>query len=639
MLKKFFSKSRIQTDRSRAVFVLIALAGVLPSALVLWFTSLAIRNEQLATARIAEESQQVLLRQIKSDLVSSWSTLLNEIDRRIASQPPAVAFYAAITEGGADGLIVFTGDDVRRVAYPGLPKRADDVSSSPMALSASGVPGKSENQLPARIKGDDFNSELASKFSVLTAAIQRDDRDTARRAAKNLLDSTDFDLCVDNGGRHTLSSIELFILENRQVVSDSIYESVLSRLTQRLNNYRFYLIPASQRRFLMGRVAELAAQTSAPASIFPTLPAEALSAQFMEENTDLIAGPDLNRSSIEDVWQQRLPGGRGIVLFTEHKIRKLYEQWLAAMDNPLAARVHVEVISDNNTPQLAGAEILLGTAFPGWRLRVVEAHADTRSLSGIYVALSVVSVCLILVVLIVIASMTLRRLALAQQKNTMVATVSHELKTPVSSIKLLVDTLLQDSVLRPDRVREYLQLISRENLRLSQVIENVLSFSRIERTKFRIERRRLDIADIIREAMATFSQQAEITGREVSVDMAPDIPPYYGDAWALNRVMLNLLDNAYKYSDPPRQISVSVQVEKQSIIISVSDRGVGISEADLGKIFGQFFQADQKLSRNNEGCGLGLGIVQHIVQLHDGTIDVSSKLGVGSVFTIHLPIK
>jgi signal transduction histidine kinase len=285
--------------------------------------------------------------------------------------------------------------------------------------------------------------------------------------------------------------------------------------------------------------------------------------------------------------------------------------------------------------------MLLGTAFPGWRLRFVGADAVTRgtSLKVIYVALSVASVALILLILLVMASMTLRRLALAQQKNTMVATVTHELKTPVSSIKLLVDTLLQDAALPPDRVREYLNLIARENSRLSQLVENVLSFSRIERTKFRIERQPLDIGDLVREAVATFSQQAEITERELIVEIAPGIPPYRGDAWALNRVILNLLDNACKFSDPPRQIRVATRVDRESLVISVSDRGIGIRKADFEKIFEQFYQADQRLSRSNEGCGLGLAIVKHIVNLHEGTIEVKSELGAGSTFTIHLPLE
>ena len=674
MLDKFFNKGRVQTDRTRAVFILIAVAGILPSALVLWFTSVAIRNEQLATAKIEEEANRVLLNQIKSDLVRSWNTLIEKTDQKVAGLPPAAAFHETVTGGGADGLIILTAKEVtakevtakevtagelttidaHRVVYPGLPRREDESDSPPVILSNADVLGESESQRPARNTrnarngGGELNaqltsrlaSQLASQFAVFTAAIRRNDKDEAARAAQIILDNTDFELCVDKNGRHTLSNIELLILENRGKVPDSIYTSVLSRLTARLNNYRFDLIPASQRRFLMGRVSELASRTSTQ-SLFPTMAAESLSAQFMETNSELIAGPYLNRAPIEGVWQQRLPSGNGIALFTENRIRHLVGDWLAAMDNPLATRVQVEVGSDNGTHPSADAEMLLGAAFPGWRLRIVGAQIGTRgaSLKGIYVALSVVSIGSILLILFVIASMTLRRLALAQQKNTMVATVSHELKTPVSSIKLLVDTLLQDSVLRPDRVREYLQLISRENLRLSQLIENFLSFSRIERTKFRIEKQQLDIADLIREAVGTFSLQAEIADRELAVDIAPDIPPYRGDAWALSRVILNLLDNAYKYSDPPRHIRVSARVEKQSLVISVSDKGIGIREADLEKIFSQFYQADQRLSRSNEGCGLGLSIVKHIVSLHDGTIDVTSKPGAGSTFTLHLPLE
>ena len=646
MLDILFNKGRIRAgrvraDRRRAIFILIALAGLLPSALVLWFTSLAIRNEQLAAAKIEEEAHQVLLSHIRSQLLLDWNTLLGGIDQRISSLPPAVAFYETVTGGGTDGLIILVAGDMHRVTYPGVPRRADESNSPSVILTASRVLGEPKSQLPARNRGKDFNTQLGSQLALLAAAIRRDNADKADRAAQTILDNANFELCVDENGRHTLSGIELLILENRDVVSVSTYASALSRLTARLNNYRFDLIPASQRRFLMGRIAALTAQTSTPASLFPTMSAEFLSAQFMETNQELIAGPHLNRSTIEGVWQQRLPSGGGIVLFTEHRIQKLYGDWLAAMDNSLATRVQVEVVADSSTHPLEDTEMLLGSAFPGWRLRIVGAHAGTdgASLKGIYVALSVASVGVILLILIVIASMTLRRLALAQQKNTMVATVSHELKTPVSSIKLLVDTLLQDSVLRPDRVREYLNLISRENFRLSQLIENVLSFSRIERTKFRIEKQQLDIADLIREAVATFSQQAEITDRELTVEIAPDIPPYRGDAWALNRVILNLLDNAWKFSDPPQQIHVSARVENQSLVISVSDNGIGIREADLEKIFNQFYQADQRLSRSNEGCGLGLSIVKHIVSQHDGTIDVTSKPGVGSTFTVHLPLE
>jgi signal transduction histidine kinase len=614
MLDSLFSKRRAQTDRSRAVFILIALAGVLPSALVLWFASLAIRNEQLATAQIEEEAHQVLLNQIKSDLVQRWNTLLEETDQRVANLPPEAAFYETVTGGGADALIVLTAEDAHRVAYPGV---------------------------PASNNGKDSNTRLASLFAVLTAAIQRNDRDRTGRAAQTILDNPGFERCVDRNGRHTLSNIEMLILENRDAVPQSTYASVFSRLTKRLNDYRFDLIPASQRRFLMSRISALTSQPPTPAPLFPTMSAESLSAQFMEMNQELIAGPQLTRSTIEDVWQQRLPSGLGIVLFNEHRIRRLFAGWLAAMDNRLATHVQVEVVSDNGTRQSAGTEMLLGTAFPGWRLRIHGADADTRgtSLKGIYIALSVASACLILLILLVMASMTLRRLALAQQKNTMVATVSHELKTPVSSIKLLVDTLLQDPVLPPDRVREYLNLIGRENSRLGQLVENVLSFSRIERAKFRIEKTQLDIAAVIREAVATFSQQAEITDREIAVEIAPDIPAYRGDAWALNRVMVNLLDNACKFSDPPRHIRISARAEKQRLVISVSDRGIGIREADFKKIFDQFYQADQKLSRSNEGCGLGLGIVKHIVNLHEGTIEVRSELGAGSTFTMHLPLE
>jgi signal transduction histidine kinase len=610
MLDSSYKPNRMRIDRGRSVFILIALAGILPSTLVLWFASLAVRNEQLATAKVEEEAQQVLLNQIKTNLLQSWNTQLGKVDQLVASLPPAAAFHEAVTAVGTDGLIILA-NDTHSVLYPGLPSRANE--------------------------SRDLDAQLASQFAVLTTAIQRGQKGKAERAAQSILSNADFDRCVDQNGRHTLSSIELLILENQNVIGDAAHAAALSRLTSRLNNYRFDLIPASQRRFLMSRVAELTSSAAA----FPTMSAELLSAQFRETNSEQIADSNLNRSKVSGVWQQRLPSGNGVALFTEQRMQKLFGDWLAAMDNRLKPRVHVEIAPDALSNPYGDTAIPLGDAFPGWRLRIASPNAgeDNPSLAGMYVALSVAAIGLTLLILFVLASITLRRLALAQQKNTMVATVSHELKTPVSSIKVLVDTLLQDKVLRLDRVREYLDLIARENLRLSQLIENFLSFSRIERTKFKIERQPINVSELIREAVTTFSRQVDITDGELTVDIAPGNPPYRGDAWALNRVLLNLLDNAYKFSDPPRHIHVSMGVEHQSLVITVSDNGIGIREADLGKIFDQFYQADQKLSRSNEGCGLGLSIVRHIVNLHDGTVDVASKPGEGSTFTVRLPFE
>src|SRR5262245_25479 len=140
MLANSSNKSLVHRERTRAVFILIALAGILPSALVLWFASLAVRNEQLAAAKAEEESHQVLLSQIKSDLIQGWNVLLAETDQRVDGLPPAVAFYETITSGSADGLVLIS-KDAHRVTYP---------------LSAS--------ELAARNSREDLSAQLAGQF-------------------------------------------------------------------------------------------------------------------------------------------------------------------------------------------------------------------------------------------------------------------------------------------------------------------------------------------------------------------------------------------------------------------------------------------------------------------------------------------
>jgi signal transduction histidine kinase len=228
--------------------------------------------------------------------------------------------------------------------------------------------------------------------------------------------------------------------------------------------------------------------------------------------------------------------------------------------------------------------------------------------------------------------MFLRQATLARLKTDLVATVSHELKTPLAGMRVLVDTLLEEPANDPVRTREYLQLISKVNARLSRLIDNFLTFSRMERGRSRFEFAEARPEDLVRAAVESVGDRFPV---EVSVD--PRAPAVRADSDAMVTVLLNLLDNAYKYSVEPRHIELSADDDGGRCRFTVKDNGIGIAPRQQKKIFRSFYQVDRNLTRQPGGVGLGLSIVEFIVKAHGGTISVESRPGSGSRFVVLLP--
>jgi signal transduction histidine kinase len=236
-----------------------------------------------------------------------------------------------------------------------------------------------------------------------------------------------------------------------------------------------------------------------------------------------------------------------------------------------------------------------------------------------------------------LATLTLhRQLALNELKNTSVATVAHELRTPLASMRMLVDTLREGRVRTDEQRREYLDLIAAENERLSRLAENFLTFSRLDRGSHPLRLEPVSVREVVDRAIASF--RARLEACAFTIDVPEALPVVRADRDALAQVLGNLLDNALKYTGEEKRIAIRVRTEERSMIFSVEDNGIGLSAEERTAIFRPFFQADQRLSRTREGCGLGLAIVQRIVDAHGGEISVASEPGKGSVFCVKLPL-
>ena len=282
------------------------------------------------------------------------------------------------------------------------------------------------------------------------------------------------------------------------------------------------------------------------------------------------------------------------------------------------------------------------TRIPGWRLALSLKDeklfaTTTKHRTAVYFWTGILVVAAMGVLTLLAIRLLSRQTALARLKNDLVATVSHELKTPLSSMRVLVDTLLDSEKLEEQTTREYLQLIAQENERLSRLIENFLTFSRMERRKYTFHFRSLPARQIVDATVEAVRERFAAPDCRFEVQVEPELPDIVADADALPTALINLLDNAWKYSDDTKKIILRARAGNGSVAFSVQDNGIGIAPRETERIFQNFHQVDQRLSRKGGGCGLGLSIVRFIVTAHHGSVSVESEPDCGSTFTISLP--
>ena len=231
-----------------------------------------------------------------------------------------------------------------------------------------------------------------------------------------------------------------------------------------------------------------------------------------------------------------------------------------------------------------------------------------------------------------------REVRLAELRSQFVASVSHELKTPLTAIRMFAETLQMDRPLDSTARAEYLATIVNESERLSRLINNVLDYSKIERGQkvYRLETGPL--APVLQNAARTMQYPLERLGFGLRVQVTPEPLPVRMDEDAIEQAVLNLLSNAMKYSRERREIDLRLWAGNGHAVIEVTDYGVGISSAEQPRIFDRFYRAGVPENDRIPGAGLGLALVEHIVKAHGGRVGVKSAINEGSTFAIYLPL-
>jgi signal transduction histidine kinase len=431
--------------------------------------------------------------------------------------------------------------------------------------------------------------------------------------------------------------------------------------------------PAGQERLANGRVAEqqqLAQNAIANAVNFNNT--------FPEDNTSkLIAAPAEFRQLIGDeaegalarfvdnklnvLFWRRPPADPGLIFGAQLALPRLQEELrplLQRVDPSLANEICVALLDDTAKPvaqSRAGFQsnwkrpfvaTEIGEMLPHWEVAVylLDPAKLTKSAETVKLTLGLLIAVLVLAIgvgsWLIVADLN-RQLTLARQKTDFVSNVSHELKTPLTSIRMFSELLAEGRVADPAKQRSYLAIISAETARLTRLINNVLDFARLERGEKRYHFQPCDVASVAREAAESYHPHLESNGFRFECELPPSEVLVNGDRDALAQVIVNLLSNAEKYSGDQKDISLQVESQTRPlpyVEVKVLDRGLGVPGGSEEKIFEKFYRAHDSLGSGIQGSGLGLTLARQIARAHGGEVVYERRPGGGSCFSLHLPM-
>jgi signal transduction histidine kinase len=612
---------------------------------VLWLINDSISKQRQISRQQLADAYRSQLRLVSQRLDQYWAELAANLDRRVADGSPAAAWAAIVADGSVDSVLLYGQDG--RLVYPAA-------VAPPLMPDALPADWEKARQLEERFTKDNL---LAAAVAYGDIASKAKDVQTAARAfqaqVRCLRQSGDsrgaiaiisdqfmgsrYRNAMDVQGR-VIAADALLMVVQIAPPSDPRRLKAAEALRRMLTDYESSALPSTQRLFLMKELKG----TNVPERLvsFSTLRAEELAAQATESGLTRSFDAVLRPAGLKDMWMLGSSSGRVVGLLQTPTLKENIAKFLAKQSNP--AGVRVALLEQGQDAKGAIETLPAGAYLPAWRIALLTANQQPDEelalrQRALYLWAGALVLIAVLGIAFVAGRMIHRQLRLANLKSDLVATVSHELKTPLASTRLLLDTLLEQEELEPVQTREYLQLMERENTRLTQMIENFLAFSRLERNRYSFRFAEARPEEIIDRAMEAFSERAAEPNVRVDVEVAPALPAMHADPGALSTALINLLDNAYKYTSEDKHIAVRAFQHNGVICFEVKDNGIGVPKSEKSKVFRDFYQVDNRLARSRGGCGLGLTIVKFIVEAHKGTVSLDSEVGQGSTFKLAVP--
>ncbi len=653
-------------NQLRWVILLLAVAVILPTVCLLWFMTQAVKNERLAVRQKLVDICQNEVDDFTNHFNEAWTMAISDHHKRLSGlvNQEKIWLWLNAIKGDADGAAIYDANMQLLYPvmgdYPGaaftaevqqafeLEQRGDYAkaleqyqslvdANDPAIFAASMGTLRCLEALGKTVEAADFfhtllwsdNQQIRKQFTPSEVAMVRikhlqwldEHKDTYTSGATFL----DLDLWYTQTENYP-SEVSIWALEKMLAIAQKYRES-----------------------WKLDDIIEKARQT------IHTEQTSLAGAGFFADAESVRNWPEQQWKSFEAgqtyYAMKYLVGEKSVLLIkTEDALKSDLE---TEFENLQIDGITARLIDDQDRvifdSQADGGDPFLTMAFsdhlPGWRLQLLFENGNVfenaaKRQAAIYTWTGILVIVLILASGAVATQTISRQIRLNRLKNDFIATVTHELKTPLASMRVLVDTLLEDRYADSEQANEYLELIAKENTRLSHLIDNFLTFSRMERNKQAFEMRPCrpsEIAEAAAEAVQTKFNQNNQKKCDFSVNIAEDLASISVDSDALVTVLVNLLDNAYKYSHDDKRIELSVFTEDSYVCFSVKDNGIGMTRRQMKRIFERFYQADSSLSRRAEGTGLGLSIVKFILDAHKAKIEVDSKPGKGSEFIVKIP--
>ena len=642
----------MKRDRLALPILLLLLTVLVPSAGVMWMMREAVRNERAATNQRLLEAYRLQLDQAAKTLKDRWEVQQAKISDLVTADWPVVSFSKIASNALVDSVVLC--DNWGEVVYPVRESESERIASTERIgsiktindlrwLEASRMEFVEGRYLEAAAAYGDVIENYSLPTDTLEAVLGKArclDKAGDRQGAITVLQRVSRYWTQGARAESHRCAACLRLLELSKKGSP-VWKDAAKRLEVYLRDFEKYPTRVYQRRFLINEFQRLTGQSGN----FAAHDAESLAIEYVNQlkgGTVKLPG-GLRRTKIPGVWQDYNKESKFALLYRTATIRK---ELLSLCDEIPSSKGIVFSVSDPGEASDNLMDVSLGPKIGEWQLglRVTDGNPfsdSSKQQNAVYIWIAALTVATTCVLAWLLLAVLRRRMRLAQLKNDLVATVSHELKTPLASIRLLVDTLLQNDGRAADvkdqqQTTEYLQLISAENARLTRLVENFLTFSRMERGQHPFDFSTVDAGQLAEKAASVFLDHCPEASECLSVDIR-ETAQVSCDQDSMVTAIVNLLENAWKYGGDDKDIQLQVDSSGDHAQVRVSDKGQGLTPREVSRVFDRFYQVDQRVARTQGGCGLGLSIVRSIVEAHGGSVAVDSKLDVGSTFVIQLP--
>ncbi len=641
------------TKRSSLIWIVLFASVILvPTLCLLWFMEQAVTNERLA---------------VQQQLTTLYSNRIDEFDWSLNR------FFISTEEGSGTvhqlcsnameiptaGSVIAKGDSL---LYPkGKLKRAG-VKTIPTGVSRSRQLWRLEyTEKKYRAAAEEYRkiadslANSSGRINALlgTARCYKKEGDTteAIKTYEYLISSVGFSDSTEKVGNGIIALAKLYVLRRDQNDNQRLVELLEDVQWDVSTDMRTFMIHnqlaiAKSAEYLSSKVVNSLVNYLEKALQF-----EQLSNKYKNVLRDSLISGNENLFSIDSLYFScEMRDSLSIVrIFSARELTLLLNKQVELFNDPNLTFQLVDLtgtVIDGDEMNASSSIYSLSLSEYGYGDLIMEFYLKDSGLfsnhiknrAALYIWIGILTILFIVITGTATTYLYIHHSNLNKLKNNFLSTVTHELKTPIASCRILVETLIDKKVTEPSKVREYHELIAQENLRLGRLVDTFLTFSRMERNNQSFQKESVVVSDLLSVAITSLSVKLNRSNCEFSYKSPQNAPVLLCNGDAIITVVTNLLDNALKYSGADKRISLRCHWDESQFQIIVSDNGIGVAKSEQKKIFQKFYQVDQKLSRSVEGCGLGLSIVNYIVKAHKGEVTLISEENSGSTFTVSLPI-